>query len=217
MPGGLNKERKSEMKEYQCTVERFLKDTQQHKIAIIKDESVYRHIRLSKGSFDGCYDVLTWPGHLCITGDYGSYLFARIEDMFEFFRSKSGELKINPGYWDEKVLSESRFGGGVQEFSVEEFTKYVSEVVTDGIENEEEKAAMMEEIDDLLHCGDEYECNEAIANFDSDKIDFTDFWEHDCKVYTFHFIWCLYAIVFAIQKYDELKANPPIDGKDGNR
>jgi len=149
------------------------------------------------------YDVLTWDGHLCITGDYGSYLFARIEDMFEFFRS--GDLKINPFYWSEKVLSESRFDGGIEEFSVDEFTKSVIEHAVGGVDGEEEKAEMMEEIEELLHCENEHECNEVIANFDSDKIDFTDFWEHDCKVYTFHFIWCLYAIVFAIQKYDEVK------------
>ncbi len=186
---------------YQCTKEQFLNNVKDHKINVIRDDGVYRHIKMSNGSFNAQYDVLTWPGHLCITGDYGSYLFARTEDMFGFFRTKSGS--INPHYWAEKVLAESMFGDGIQEFSVDKFRERVIEAATYYIEDEDKKAEIMEEIDELLHCESEFECEEAMMNFDSDKVDFTDFWEHDCKDYTFHFIWCLYAIVFAILKYDE--------------
>jgi hypothetical protein len=30
----------------------------------------------------------------------------------------------------------------------------------------------------------------------------TDLWEYDFKSYTFHYIWCLYAIVWGIRTYD---------------
>jgi hypothetical protein len=159
---------------------------------------------MTSGSFNGQYDIVTWPGHLCITGDYGSYLFARTEDMFEFFRRD--ELEISPGYWSEKVLAQSIFGHGVEEFSVEKFTNDVIEWAIGDEKSKKKKAEIMEEIDDLLHCEDEWECVATMRDFSSKLVDFTDFWELDAKVYTFHFLWCLYAIVYAIQKYDEAKS-----------
>jgi hypothetical protein len=188
----------------QCTKERFVKDTENHKMEILQNDGMRRHLRMSKGSSDGRYDILTWDGHLCITGDYGSYLFARTKDMFEFFRSKTGELIINPGYWAEKCLAQSCYGEGIKEFSIETFREKVIEHATSDAE-EHEKQGILDEINELLFCENEYECIEAIENFDSDRIDFTDFWECDCKEYTFYFIWCLYAIVFAIQKFDEVE------------
>lgn len=184
-----------------CTREQFLNDIKDHKLKIIQDDGLYRHLRMTSGSSFYRYDIITWPGHLCITGDCGSYLFSRIEDMFNFFRDENQQ--INPRYWGEKVLSESVFGEGVEKFSVEKFTQNVIEWATEEIEDEDEKADMMEEIDELLNCEDEWECVEALRNFTSKKVDFTDFWEMRCEKYTPQYIWCLYGIVYAIKKYDE--------------
>jgi len=193
------------MSSSECTKERFLEDVKNHKIEIIRNDGLYRHIRLSKGSSTCQYDILTWPGHLCITGDCGSYLFARIEDMFEFFRND--RAIISPDYWAEKCLSESRFGEGLRKFSVDMFNRRVIEYAISDCEGKKERKKILSAIDELLHCEDEWECVSAMRDFDSEIVSFVDFWEDDCKVYTFHFIWCLYAIVFAIQKYDEsLKA-----------
>jgi hypothetical protein len=189
--------------DYKCTPKQFLGTVKNHKIEIIRNDGLYRHIRMSKEdrSFDAQYDVITWPGHLCITGDYGSYLFARIDDMFKFFRNDSGT--INPFYWSEKVLSQSIFGHGVEEFSVDKFRQHVIEDAMIDVEDEDEKKAIMDEIQELLDCEGEWECIHAMNDFHSKMVEFTDFWEHDCEEYTFHYIWCLYAVVFAIRKYDE--------------
>ncbi len=32
-----------------------------------------------------------------------------------------------------------------------------------------------------------------------------DCWEWGCKEYTFHFLWCCYAIAWGIKTYDESK------------
>jgi len=72
--------------EYQCKRERFLKDIKKHELKIIRDDGVYRHIRLKNpDSYAYNFDLITWPGYLCVTGDMGDWIFSRIEDMFNFF------------------------------------------------------------------------------------------------------------------------------------
>ena len=81
---------------------RFLGDIKDHTLQILRDEGVYRHIQVkSPGSYCYAFEVITWPGWLCYTGDMGSYTFQRLNDMFEFFRrdprSDDGHLFINSG------------------------------------------------------------------------------------------------------------------------
>jgi hypothetical protein len=91
----------------------FLNDVASHRMIVIRNDGVNRHIRFKRpqsGTF--WLDLITWPGTLCIDGDMGTYVFRRLEDMFEFFRTdrtcgeKDGRtLFINPGYWGEKLQS----------------------------------------------------------------------------------------------------------------
>ena len=89
----------------------ILRNTKNHTMEVKKDDGLYRHLRFSNnGDCIYRYDLITWPGNLVITGDMGSYHFARIEDMFHFFHSGTQakelqEYKINKGYWAEKLQS----------------------------------------------------------------------------------------------------------------
>lgn len=195
------------------TKDQFLKDVENHSLKVIKDDGLYRHLECSNnGSFCQRFEIITWPGYLAYVGDMGDYVFSRIEDMFAFFRNKKQEIEINPGYWAEKVKAESVFGGGIREFSVEQFRECVLESARShfGLDEDAEiPEEIMEEIRPLLRADDEYECVETMRNFRSDKMEFYDFWEHGLTKATLHYIWCCYAIVWAISKYDEAKeANP---------
>jgi hypothetical protein len=78
----------------------FAIDTADHKLTILHDDGLYRHIRMARpGTSIARYELVTWPGHLAVGGDIDGYVFARTEDMFTFFRGKH----INPGYWAEKI------------------------------------------------------------------------------------------------------------------
>lgn len=80
----------------------LLLDTKDHVMRVLRDDGVYRHIRFGKpGTSMYQFDLVTWPGHLVIDGDIGGYHFARLHDMFEFFRNKVGY--INEGYWAQKL------------------------------------------------------------------------------------------------------------------
>lgn len=74
---------------------RFLADVKDHKISIVRDDGVYRHVRFAKPE-TVCmhFDLITWPGYLAYVGDMGAFTFTRLRDMFEFFR---GDHKPNLG------------------------------------------------------------------------------------------------------------------------
>jgi hypothetical protein len=222
------------MTEYACSEEKFLKDVANHELIVLRDEGVNRHIRLKKSGFNSYwFDLITWNGNLCIDGDMGTYVFSRIEDMFEFFRTdrkyadmKGKKVIINPGYWAEKLKSISTYGKGPKEFDKEKFCECVKSDYDNWFESnrpdddaeESEKndfkelaEALWEEIvSDVTSMSDDGELRavDAAVSFSSDSVpdfEFRDFWEHTLDSYTFHFIWCLYAIAWGIQKYDDAK------------
>lgn len=197
--------------------ERFLEETKNHKLLIIKDDGIYRHLRMKSDSFNMYYEIITYPEGLLIRGDMGTFIFERTEDMFQFFNSginKDGEISINSGYWEEKCQTSSNFGAGIKEFDSDKFLKHVKDDFESYFDNgeSEEKNQVWEEIEDqILSVGhNENELQNAINNFDiqsyiNTKFSFECFWEHSYSKYSFHFIWCLYAIVLAIKEYNLTK------------
>lgn len=190
------------------TREIFLRDIEKHSIKIIKDDGLYRHIECSNnGGWNQKFEIVTWPGSLAYHGDMGSFMFSRVDDMFFFFRSPQHE--INTSYWGEKCTAQSVFGNGIREFSVDQFRECVIDDIRESLELEENDvipAEIMDEVEDLLNAEDEYECVSAMRDFSSKNIRFDDFWEHTCTRKTWCFIWCLHAIVWAINQYDEWKS-----------
>lgn len=192
---------------------RFPADTAEHQLTIVKQDGIYRHLRCRKPG-TGCYgfDVVTWPGYLAYTGDIGEFLFSRLPDMFEFFRARKDakpKQRINPGYWAEKCEAANPNGKGIQEFSVDKFREnvlYAAKSKLDIDEDDELPEDAKEELYTLLTADDEHECVSAIRDFDSDRFNFQDFWEHDNTEFTFHFIWCCQALVWAIDRFDEQAA-----------
>lgn len=213
-------------REYSCPIEQFIKDTAQHTMTVIRDDGVHRHLHFRKPRPAGSeywFDLITWPGTLCIDGDMGTYVFKRIEDMFEFFRTdrnyalRNGfQLGINPSYWGEKLQSVSRFGEGFMEFSEQRFRDAVKQEFDTWVESElpseETKSALWKELENnVLSCASDGHIRAVDAALafesDDDKVEFEmrEFWEHRLEDYTFHFIWCCYAIAWGVKAYDESK------------
>ena len=207
----------------------FLRDVAEHVIEVIRDDGVYRHVRFKKpGTSDYYFDLLTWPGHLCYTGDMGTYVFQRLRDMFEFFRTdqqhaKPGELRINLGYWSEKLVAVdgNRHAGGAKAFCEEKFTKVIkSELVTwmreSGLDREGRSELRQAVEDEILYYtgdGDEHHlyrlATEFSAEIEGQKFQYEDLWDHDFTEYTNHFVWCCYALTWGIQQYDAVKDSVP--------
>ena len=176
-----------------------------HEMKIISDNKELRHMTF-RNPADPAYHfaITTWPGYLCISGDMGTYVFARIVNMFDFFRTDG--MRINSGYWHEKLQSvDVPCGSSV--FSEAVFIKEINEhVATWEFTDEEEKAAVMEQLqDEVLCCGCDGETRayDAAERFRSEYgHEFSDFWEADLQVYTYQYLWCCHAIVWAIMQYD---------------
>jgi hypothetical protein len=197
------------------TKEVFLNNVSNHTMKVLLDNGVYRHLRFTnKGSSILWFDVVTWPGFLAYSGDMGCFVFSRIEDMFEFFRTK--DLSINPGYWGEKLQSvdNDSLNPNYKKFSWKKFWVHIEETLEEWVNNEElneeEVKNLREIVNEYFSSVDENE-NEAYAaasNFSctvgNRNFQFQDSWEWNCKEYTYRFIWCCYAITWAIQKYDSL-------------
>lgn len=95
----------------ECTMERFLDDVAKHEMTVLADQGNVRHLSFrAPGTVIQHFNLTTWPNHLCVSGDMGTYVFSRLEDMFDFFR----ENKINPGYWHEKLKANCTFAGSRQ-------------------------------------------------------------------------------------------------------
>lgn len=204
--------------------ERFLKDVADHEMRIVRDDGVNRFVRFRKAENITCwFDLITWPGCLCINGDMGTYVFSRTEDMFEFFRTgilKDGSLRINPHYWEEKILAESRFAG-VKKYEPERFREDVKEWLRDYMDGEPELmpdiwAAVERDVFCRLDEKSEEEAIRDAMDFRHEgHAPFQDFWEADCKEYTFQYLWCCQAIVWGIKQYDIQKSTTQIPRRNG--
>jgi hypothetical protein len=213
-----------------CDQQRFERDIAQHHMTIFRDEGTDRHISFRQsGNSAYWFEILTWPGALCIRGDMGTYVFSRTPDMFQFFRTGDrgdpSKLYINEGYWTEKLIAVDCNGygkGSAQEFSADVFKRKVirrfREYCRDyEVEHDERKRMwywIRSDILDYASDGDSSALNKVHEFSDSahPRI-FDDFWEVNCDVYTFHLIWNLYAIAWAIRKYDAARTQLTTQGE----
>lgn len=201
----------------------FLKDVAKHQMTIIHEDGLHRHIRFrNPDSSDMFFDLITWPGALCYTGDMGTYVFRRLTDMFEFFRTnpKSPYLAakrltpgINLGYWAQKLEAVDRCAG-LEEFNPEKFTRVVRAECVRWLVHcpKPDRRELLEAVkDDVLAYTDDGEDRARRAAIDfnhetpTQQFNFSDFWEHDLNEYTTRFTWCCYALAWGINQYDASK------------
>jgi hypothetical protein len=181
----------------------FQNSVAEHQIEVIRNDGLYRHIRFQRpGRWCMGFDLITWPGHLCYTGDMGTYVFSRLRDMFEFFRGSG----VNPSYWAEKVLASDKYDG-IKEWSEEKFREAVTEYFNCATEDwePEKRSELWGEVNDqiLLVIDDGKERAEmAVYDFEHDGFRFQDFWEHDTTEWTHRFLWCCHALQWGIALYD---------------
>ena len=195
--------------------DRFLKDTAYHTMTIHLDHGLYRHLEFSHNHGSNCrYDLLTYPGGLVIRGDMGTYVFERTPDMFKFFDKGGRVHETNPFYWSEKVQAQDRQSHiwefdqalaseqvltELKEWEADENERSVfNRKAVDPEELKELQENRAEEIrsflrevfsEEMLRAG----LDEVFPGPDWSDVQFDE--------YTFHFLWCLCAIVKGIHVY----------------
>jgi hypothetical protein len=180
-------------------------------MTILHDDGLYRHVRFQRpGSSIYRFDLVTWPGHLSITGDLESYTFARDLDMFEFFASTPGH--INPGYWAEKI----RAGSSPMEHSPARFKQAVVQHFWDSramYPGESVQLFQAIRADVLDYSEYEETARGALDSFRYNSInsyrvfDFADWRDWDLADWSVHYLWSLHAIVWGIDQYRKATAS----------
>ncbi len=193
--------------------EYFKRDIATHAMQVIRDDGVNRHLRFKRpNTMCMHFDLVTWPGYLCYTGDMGTYVFSRLLDMFQFFRKPENHpgYQFDRAYWAEKIQAQDR--DGVKVYSADLFRATIEDCLKSYCDDmtESQRAALKEEVDNevLYHADDgQHDAFRAAIDFTHDgRSVFQDFWEHDCREYTHRFQWCCHALEWAIAQYDVSKA-----------
>jgi hypothetical protein len=153
---------------------------------------------------------------LTIHGDMGTWTFSRLPDMFEFFRSHDGKLRINESYWAEKLRGGVHGGRDSsrvwdEDYFAERLIGQLSDYYS--LEQSDLEAVTKAAQEEVLVGENEHELMSAAAGFshqlsDGRKFQFDTCELPDGKVYAYHFVWCLYAIVWGIRSWDERAKGP---------
>ena len=205
----------------------FTKDIARHEMTICHDDGLYRHLRFAcqpvpyvePCTSNRSFQLFTAPGTLGISGDMGTYIFARLQDMFRFFDAPAG--RINPEYWSEKVTAQD-VHCPIRTFSQEKFKEVVLQDFQDrkyAFEPAEQELLLSKLKRDVLGDPDTYHevgAREALRNFvfyskrpgeQRIEFDYSESWEMDFNDFSYHFLWCLEAIVFGIARYRKVTGN----------
>lgn len=185
----------------------FARDTAEHEVRVLRREGVYRHLRCHKPStYMHGFDIVTWPGHLAYTGDMGTFVFARIDDMFKFFESDIG--RINPQYWQEKLQAPAP--DAVEVYDPEIFEQWVRAWVAERRDEMEgpdyaefQHAAEVQILDPGGWRDAEHEAYRLLYEFRWHDIGIYDISELRFKTWDLRYLWCCHALVWAIRTYRE--------------
>jgi hypothetical protein len=209
------------------TEQTFLKDVAQHRMQVLRDDGVYRHVRFATpGTVNMSFELVTWPGRLCYAGDMGTFVFERLADMFQFFRKeerggRSLFAGIDRRYWAEKVEAEYARGRGLREFDKEAFQREITRQRRKLLVHHargwerDTRADFWQDLQSVIDAAEEDEHSAVTALRDWSfqpptrlgrrlHLSTDDF--PSCQRYTYHFEWCCYALAWGIHQYDAQRA-----------
>lgn len=199
----------------------FLDSVGEHRMTVLRDDGLYRHVRFAApGTSMYRFDLVTWPGHLVITGDLQDYHFTRLDDMFQFFRDNPDRpgLRINPDYWSEKLVG-GRGRQVAEQYSFEAFKEslvdhflWTRDSIPEGMRAQVWRSIKEEILDDYeVQASKEY-AYKAAAEYQFTHyqpggkrevlFQFNEVYEWRFTEWDWHFLVSLNAIVWGIQQWD---------------
>lgn len=189
------------------TNESFLRTVAKHEMHVDLDSGCFRHLRFERpGTYCEAFRITTWPGHLAFSGDMGTFVFTRLKDMFDFFRARESTaeaLYVNFDYWAQKCCASDKTDG-LMEFSPKAFKAAVVREMREARPRRETR----NEIRLVLEAAEDGESAAMYALYSfytNDDFSLDDINIRSFQDYTGRFLFCCYAIAWAILKYDEFK------------
>lgn len=207
------------MSNYLLKEDNFLIDVQYHKMKILNDIDLYKHIKFrNPHSIYKQFEILTSPYNLLFTTRNGSFVFQGVEDMFDLFRTYRIDepLAIAPSYWSEKLVASDCTTKDLSHlmFDSDKFKSHIQQKLTQWKENvnlsNEDKKRLDKEINHEIYKNlngfNKFTAFKAVEDFtfyyQDTYLKFYDIFEWDCDTYTPTYLWCCYAIVWAIIQYE---------------
>lgn len=192
----------------------FLAGVRDHRMTIELDQGVHRSILFKRPtSWAYHFRLVTWPGHIAISGDMGDYTFARLIDMFEFFRhagpAYDRDDRINVGYWDEKLTAVCK-SSGRHELDEDRYVEVVRSLLgrhISGMMLSDAKTVVREATwDDLFTAPSSLrEAEDRLYAWRcpvNAGAPFSDLWDYRLTKAAYHLVWCMRAIQWGIKRYD---------------
>lgn len=203
------------------TYDSFLSDVSGHTMQVLRDDGLYRHLRFRENdSFCMGFDLITWPGGLCYTGDMGTYVFERIDDMFAFFR-REDPAQADRYYWAQKCVSRDR--DGVRQFSFERFMAVLDELLVEFVQAHElsshDTEVLRDQVRDYILSERDYgDCQLCVAQASqfewNGHLVFPEIHlGYNFEEFTRRFVWCCYAIPWGIAQYDASVRHQSLSGE----
>ena len=200
-----------------------------NKLFILHDDGVYRHLRLAKAidSLMEGFDLITFPGALVFTGDYGDYTWKRIEDMAYFFSGENTDFKTRTpdfSYWAEKLVAEGMYASrktrqfddeGVRKEILARYVEYCDEHPE---MSDAKKIAIWERLDNEVLQPSDYSSSEACEFEMRNRL--YDYSENDRRgapailhntydwgmhCLTDNYIWACYCVAWGLEQYHKQK------------
>jgi len=176
----------------------------------LHDQGLYRHLRFDSADVNASnFEIMTWENHLSITGEAGSFVFAAKKDMFAFFRRVDGGITVNPSYCSDKLISID------QNIKFRHFDpqKFIDQVTLQFIlwsdqNNDLAEVTIKAVWDDIQTkviaavAEGQAQAYQAVKDFQHDAFQFEELLEVNTYTYNAKYLWCLFAICWGIQQYD---------------
>lgn len=202
----------------------FAAVTTEHEATILHDDGLYRHVRVARPNSSAYwFELVTVPGTLTFRSSEATFTFARLDDMFRFFRTDGGG--VNPHYWAQKITHDPE---RVKVYSPETFRTTVLEqfherLVDGEIPLQYAGAALGVLARDVLDedvIDDESIARERLERYEyviaeGQTARFADTWELDFWEWHTWYLWACHAIVHGIKLYDAATACPECKGERG--
>ena len=203
----------NQREEVQRIREQFEKDVAKHELLVRHENGAYRHLYFgAPGTNCDSFSVVTWPGHLALTGDRGDYLFRRENDMVQFFRKlDNGGGAPNLRYWAEKCVA-----GATKEYAPKAMQYQIAcqqrraLIEYSSCLDAAGRQHLWDAYEDLKReCGysqEEAFCAVSQWRYDEDditlRVDTAEL--GDCKQHTYGFVWAYYGLRRALSLYTQL-------------
>lgn len=183
----------------------FESETTEHRMTVVHEDGLHRHLHFARpGTGMWSWSIITWPGHLAIAGDIGDgWMFAREDDMLQWFGRNGHQSGINPGYWSEKMPEHHRTAA--RHFSAARFERQMRAAVADLDVTDARRAEVLAALEEDVFGGYDdvtwtYAALESVSDV-TGGVGLPELSDVDCDEWDHHFLLALFSIRYAVRAY----------------